>query len=173
VHAVFYLGEIADHGERLSLPAAHELFGFAARRASAFLEAYGSVISQFGSELSAVAFARQPLRTSTDAPLFGAARFALEIARTLAEQGVCVRAAVSAGPGTMYDDANGSPAVTSTGAARVAALLDTVRSLAGNRPAFALEGASSEVASLLAHRLTGWSQLPAHAGVVVWLGASR
>ncbi len=86
---------------------------------------------------------------------------------------MCVRAAVSAGPGTVYDDANGSPAVTSTSAARVAELLATVRALSGRRPAVALEGASPEVVSLLAHRLTGWSQAPAPGDVVLWLGPAR
>jgi hypothetical protein len=170
VNAVFYLGEIADVGKRLDLPAAHELLGFAAQRARAFLEAYQSAISQLGPELSAVAFARPPFRAGPDAALYGAARFAQEIARSALEQGVHVHAAVSAGEGAVYCDANGTPSVTSPSAARVAELLAALRPLAGSRPAFALEGASFVVITLLAQRLAGWSKVEGPRGVCVWLG---
>jgi hypothetical protein len=173
VRAVFYLGEIADHGTRLTLPAAHALLGFSAQRARAFLEAYESSISQLGPELSAVAFARPPFRAAMDAALYGAARFAQEIARSALEQGVRVRAAVSAGDGTIFDDVNGGSSVNSLKAARVAELLAVLRSLDGNRPAFALEGASFSVITLLAQRLAGWTKVDGPAGVSVWLGPEK
>jgi hypothetical protein len=170
VRAVFYLGEIADPGKQLPLPAAHAMLGFAAQRARAFLEAYESAISQLGPELSAVAFARPPYRAGMDAALYGAARFAQEIARAALEQGIRVRAAVSAGEGAVYDDANGTPSVTSPSAARVAELLAALRPLAGNRPAFALEGASFAVLTALSQRMAGWTKVDGPPGVSVWLG---
>jgi hypothetical protein len=172
VRCVSYRGEIADPGSGLSPPAAHELLGFAANRARAFLEAYESVISQLGAELAAVAFERPPFRAGTDAALFGAARFAQEISRFALEHGVRVRAAVSAGEGTLFDDANGHPAVDSASASRVTELLAAIRSIAGNRPAFALEGASFIVITLLQQRLAGWERVEGLPGVPLWLAPS-
>jgi hypothetical protein len=170
VRAVFYLGEIADPGTRLALPAAHELIGFAAHRAQAFLEAWESSISQLGPELSAVAFARQVFGNGADAALFGAARFAEEIARSALEQGIRVRAAVSLGDGELFTDANGRPSVTSSSAARAKSLLAEIRPLSENRSALALEGASFAVVSLLTQRLSDWTQTPGPDGVILWLG---
>jgi hypothetical protein len=170
VRAVYYLGEIADHGTHLSLPGANAMLGFAAQRARAFLEAYESAISQLGPELSAVAFARPPYRAGMDAALYGAARFAQEIARAALEQGIKLRAAVTAGEGAVFDDANGNPSVTSPSASRAAELLAALRPLAGGRPAFALEGASFAVLTSLAQRLASWTKVDGPAGVSIWLG---
>jgi hypothetical protein len=173
VRAVFYLGEIADHGTRLTLPQAHELLGFAAKRARAYLEAYESSLSQLGAELSAVAFDRPPYRGSMDPALLGASRFAQEVAQSALEQGIRVRAAVCAGEGTLFDDANGQPSVDSRSANRVSEILAAIRSIAPDRPAFALEGASFVVVALLQQRLAGWQRVEGPGGVALWLGPSR
>ncbi|HEY2031024.1 MAG TPA: hypothetical protein VGH20_17625, partial [Myxococcales bacterium] len=170
VRAVYYLGEIADHGKRLSPPAARELLGYCAQRARAFLEAYESSVSQLGAGLSAMAFARPPYGTAQDAALFSAARFAQEIARTALEHAVRVRAAVSAGEGVLFDDANGRATVDSPSAARAAELLDLIRPIGPERPAFAFEGASFVVIALLQQRLAGWQRVEGPRGVALWLG---
>jgi hypothetical protein len=118
----------------------------------------------------AVAFARPPFRAAQDAALFSAARFAQEIARSALEQGVRIRAAVTGGEGALFDDANGQPAVDSPGAARVAELLDLIRPIAPDRPAFAFEGASFVVIALLQQRLSGWQRVEGPRGVALWLG---
>jgi hypothetical protein len=170
VRAVFYLGEIADQGTRLTLPEAHELLGFAAQRARAYLEAYESSLSQLGAELSAVAFDRPPYRGGNDPALLGAARFAQEVAQSALEQGIRVRAAVCAGEGTLFEDANGQLSVDSRSAARVWEILAAIRSIAPERPAFALEGASFMVVALLQQRLAGWQRVEGPGGVALWLG---
>src|SRR5213079_411583 len=58
VRAVVYGGEVADPGSQLTAREAHELLGFVAHRARAFLEAYGSAATQVGPVLSVVAFER-------------------------------------------------------------------------------------------------------------------
>jgi len=171
VRAVFYAGEIADPGPRLSPQAAHELLGFVAHRARAYLEAYESAATQVGPVLSAVAFERPPFYTGIDAALLSAARFAMEVSRSALEQGAVVRAAVCADEGTVFDDLNGQPTVASSGGKRAADLLAAARAIAGDRPAFALEGASDLVVALLIQRLAGWEEAPASPpGSPVWLG---
>src|SRR5207237_835059 len=118
VRAVFYAGEVADPGTQLTSREAHELLGFVAHRARAFLEAYGSAATQVGPMLSVVAFERLPARASLEAALFGAARFAQEIARSALDQGVIVRAAVCVGDGVLFEDVNGLPAVASLASRR-------------------------------------------------------
>lgn len=171
VRAVFYAGEIADSGSQLTPREAHELLGFVAHRARAFLEAYASAATQVGPLLSVVAFERPHARAGLEAALFSAARFAQEIARSALDQGVIVRAAVCAGDGVVFEDVNGRPAVASPASRRATALLAAARAIAPDRPAFALEGASELVVALLGQRLTGWEpaaeELP---GAAVWVG---
>jgi len=171
VRAVFYAGEIADPGPRLTAREAHEFLGFVAHRARAFLEAYASAATQTGPVLSVVAFERPPARAGVEAALFSAARFAQEIARSALDQGVIVRAAVCAGEGVVFDDVNGRPAVASKASLRAAELLAAAREIAPDRPAFVLEGASDLVVALLGQRLAGWER--ASGGppdTAVWLG---
>src|SRR5438874_2714130 len=82
VRAVFYAGEVAHPGPQLTVREAHELLGFVAHRARAFLEAYQSAATQVGPVLSVVAVERPPARGGRDAALLSAARFAQEIARS-------------------------------------------------------------------------------------------
>src|SRR3954468_9618216 len=171
VRAVFYAGEIADTGPQLTAREAHELLGFVAHRARAFLEAYESAATQVGPMLSVVAFERPPSRAALDAALFSAARFAQEIARSALDQGVVVRAAVCVGEGAVFEDVNGRVAVASPASRRAAELLATARAIAPDRAAFALEGASELVATLLTQRLAGWERAPdGPAGTTIWLG---
>ena len=171
VRAVFYAGEVADPGSQLTAREAHELLGFVAHRARAFLEAYGSGATQVGPVLSVVAFERLPARTGVEAALFSAARFAQEIARSSLDQGVIVRAAVCAGEGVLFEDVNGRSAVASPASRRAADLLAAAREIAPDRAAFALEGASELVVALLGQRLTGWERAPGGPdGTAVWLG---
>jgi hypothetical protein len=171
VRAIFYAGEIADPGPRLTPREAHEFLGFVAHRARAFLEAYASAATQIGPVLSVVAFERPPARAGIEAALFSAARFAQEIARSALDQGVIVRAAVCSGEGVVFDDVNGRPAVASKASRHAAELLAAAREIAPDRPAFALEGASDLVVALLGQRLAGWER--ASGGppdTAVWLG---
>jgi len=121
--------------------------------------------------LSVVAFERLPARTGVEAALFSAARFAQEIARSSLDQGVVVRAAVCAGEGVLFEDVNGRSAVASPASRRAADLLEAAREIAPDRAAFALEGASELVVTLLGQRLTGWERAPEGPdGTAVWLG---
>ncbi len=167
VRAIFYLGEVAPGcGE-----AAHELLGRAAREARAYLEAYESNVVQLGPALAAVAFERPPFRTGADEALLSAARFAFEVARGALEHGVIVRAAACAGEGEVFEDVNGRPAVASPAAAHAAELLGRVRAASQGRPAFALEGASGLLVTLLGQRLAGWEAAPEPPpGAALWLG---
>jgi hypothetical protein len=158
VRALFYLGEVAGTG-KLESGEANELVGRAAREARAYLEAYESSLAQIGSSLAAVAFERPPFRTGTDEALQSATRFAHEVARSVLQHGVIVRAAACAGEGWVYEDANGRPSVVSPAAARVNELLATARASAPDRPAFALEGASALLIAVLQQRLAGWEKL--------------
>ncbi len=171
VRAVFYAGEVADAGPRLNSREAHELLGFVAHRARAFLEAYASAATQIGPLLSVVAFERPHARAGLEAALLSAARFAQEIARSALDQGVIVRAAVCAGDGAVFEDVNGRPAVASPASRRATELLGLARAIAPDRPAFTLEGASDLVATLLSQRLTGWERASgAPVGTAVWVG---
>jgi hypothetical protein len=171
VRAVFYAGEVADPGRQLTSREAHELLGFVAHRARAFLEAYASAATQVGPLLSVVAFEHPNARAGLEAALFSAARFAQEIARSALDQGVIVRAAVCAGEGVVFEDVNGRPAVASKASRRATDLLAAARAIAPDRPAFALEGASELVVTLLGQRLSGWERaaedLP---NAAVWVG---
>jgi hypothetical protein len=171
VRAVFYAGEVVNPGPRLAPREAHELFGFVAHRARAFLEAYQSAATQVGDVLSVVAFERPPARAGGDAALFSAARFAQEIARSALDQGVVVRAAVCVGEGAVFEDVNGKVAVVSPAARRATELLAATRAMAPDRAAFALEGASQLVVTLLGQRLAGWERVgDGPKGTTVWLG---
>ena len=150
VRTVFYLAEIQEGASEL----AHELFGTLAREARAYLDAYESSVAQVGPALFAVAFERPPFRAGADEALLSAARFAHEVARGARQHGLVVRAAICLGEGAVYEDVNGQPAVASPVAARAAALLQEVRKAPGT--AFAIEGASALLLSLLDQRLTGW-----------------
>jgi hypothetical protein len=170
VRALFYAGEVADPGPQLTPREAHELLGFVAHRARAFLEAYQSAATQVGPVLSVVAFERPPVRGG-DAALFSAARFAQEIARSALDQGVVVRAAVCVGEGTVFEDVNGRSAVTSPAARRATELLASARAIAPDRAAFALEGVSDLVVTLLGQRLAGWERaVDGPQGTAIWLG---
>lgn len=174
VRAVFYAGEIVDPGAKLSPAEAHELLGFGAHRARAYLEAYESEMTQVGPSLSALAFERPPFRARPDAALVSAARFAQELGRSALEQGVVVRGAVCADEGTVFYDVNGRCGVASPGAQRAAHLLTLARAAAPHRPAFALEGASPLIVALLEQRLTGWQRVAdAPSGVALWIGPGR
>jgi len=84
---------------------------------------------------------------------------------------VIVRAAVCAGDGAVFEDVNGRAAVASPASRRASELLGLARAIAPDRPAFALEGASELVLTLLGQRLTGWERAgTAPAGTTVWLG---
>ena len=171
VRAVFYAGEVADPGPQLAPREAHELLGFVAHRARAFLEAYQSAATQVGDVLSVVAFERPPARAGGDAALLSAARFAQEIARSALDQGVVVRAAVCVGEGAVFEDVNGKVAVASAAARRATELLAAARAIAPDRAAFALEGASELVVTLLGQRLAGWERaVDGPKGTTVWLG---
>lgn len=171
VRAVFYAGEVADAGRHLTVREAHELLGFVAHRARAFLEAYASAATQTGPLLSVVAFERPHARAGLEAALFSAARFAQEIARSALDQGVIVRAAVCAGDGVVFEDVNGRPAVASPASKRATDLLAAARAIAPDRPAFALEGASELVVTLLGQRLSGWERAAeGPADAAVWVG---
>jgi hypothetical protein len=171
VRAVFYAGEIADPGPQLTPREAHELLGFVAHRARAFLEAYASAATQVGPLLSVVAFEHPHVRAGLEAALFSAARFAQEIARSALDQGVVVRAAVCAGDGVVFEDVNGRPAVASPASRRATDLLAAARAIAPDRPAFTLEGASELVVTLLGQRLSGWERAAeGPPGAAVWLG---
>ncbi len=154
VRAVFYTGEVADKGPRLTSQEAHELLGYVAHRARAFLEAYQSAATQIGPVLSVVTFERPPPRAGGDAALFSAARFAQEIARSALDQGAVVRAAVTVGEGAVFEDVNGRPAVASPASRRANELLAIARTV-----------------TLLGQRLTGWERAPtAPKGTTIWLG---
>jgi hypothetical protein len=171
VRALFYLGEVVDSGKELPAGAAHELLGRAAREARAYLEAYESSIGQIGPLLLAIAFERPPFRTGLDEALQSAGRFAQEVARSALEHGIVVRAAACAGEGQIFEDAAGRPAVVSPAASRVQELLAAARTAAPGRPAFALEGASSLLVSLLGQRLAGWEKAPeGPEGAALWIG---
>jgi hypothetical protein len=171
VRAVFYTGEVADAGPQLTPREAHELLGFVAHRARAFLEAYQSAATQVGPMLSVVAFERPPPRSGPDAALFSAARFAQEIARSALDHGVVIRAAVCVGEGSVFEDVDGRSAVTSPAARRATELLANARAIAPDRAAFALEGASALVVMLLGQRLAGWERAAdGPEGTAVWLG---
>ncbi len=169
VRAVFYLGEVADMG-KLEPGEANELVGRAAREARAYLEAYESSIIQIGPVLAAVAFERPPFRTGTDEALQSATRFAQEVARSALAHGIVVRAAACAGEGWVYEEASGKPSVVSPAAARVNQLLAGARAAAPGRPAFALEGASALLVSVLGQRLAGWEKISD--APTLWLGPS-
>ena len=170
--ALFYLGEVADPGPKLSSDEAHEMLGFVANRARAFLEAYDSAATQLGSALSVVAFERPPGRAGEDAALFSAGRFAQEVARSALDHGVVVRAAVCLGEGTVFEDVNGRPAVASEAARRSADLLGAARTAAPKAAALALEGASETVVTLLGQRLAGWQRVAGTAPrVAIWVAA--
>ncbi|HET9754127.1 MAG TPA: hypothetical protein VFP52_14235, partial [Myxococcales bacterium] len=174
VRAIFYAGEIVHPGPHLSARAAHELLGFVAHRARAFLEAYESAATQVGPALSVVSFEKAAGGAGGDAALFSAARFAQEIARSAFDHGVVVRAAVCVGEGAVFEDVNGRPAVASLAARRAAELLAAVRAISPRRPALALEGASELVMTLLGQRLTGWERAEGGpAGAATWLGPAR
>ncbi len=172
--AIFYAGEIVDHGPGLSSRGAHELLAFVAHRARAFLEAYESAASQAGPSLWVVAFEPSSSRAGLDAALLSAARFAQEIARSALDNGVTVRAAVCAGDGAVFEDINGRPMVASPAARRASDVLAAVREAAPARASFALEGASELVVTLLGQRLAGWERAPdPTADVALWLGPLR
>ncbi|HZX93371.1 MAG TPA: hypothetical protein VFE90_02570 [Myxococcales bacterium] len=174
VRAIFYAGEIVEPGPKLSPRAAHELLGFVAHRARAFLEAYDSAATQVGPTLSVVAFERGQGRTGSDAAVFSAARFAQEIARSALDHGVVVRAAVAAGEGAVFEDVNGHPAVSSPAARRAADLLTAARAVSPSRPALALDGVSELVVTLLGQRLEGWERAEdGPTGTTIWLGPVR
>lgn len=174
VRAIFYAGEIVHPGPHLSPRAAHELLGFVAHRARAFLEAYESAATQVGPALSVVSFEKAASGAGGDAALFSAARFAQEIARSAFDHGVVVRAAVCIGEGAVFEDVNGKPAVASPAGRRASELLAAVRAISPKRPALALEGASELVVTLLGQRLTGWERAEGGpAGAATWLGPAR
>jgi len=84
---------------------------------------------------------------------------------------VVVRAAVSVGEGSVFEDVNERTAVASPAARRANELLAIAQAVAPDRPAFALEGASELVVTLLGQRLTGWERAPsAPKGTAIWIG---
>ena len=171
VRAVVYFGEIADPGTLYDPEAAHELFGRAAREARAYLEAYTSSVVQVGPMLAAIAFERPPFRTGADEALLSAGRFAQEVARAALERGIRVRAVVSVGEGTVFEEVNGRTAVASPSIARASVLLSHLRRLHPHRAAFAVEGASPLLATALGQRLLGWEKPDEPPdGAALWLG---
>jgi len=171
VRAVLYAGEVADPGPRLTPSEAHELFGFVAHRARAFLEAYQSEASQVGPALSVVAFERLPGSAGVDAALLSAARFAQEIARSALEEGVLIRAAVCVGDGELFEDIDGRTAVVSPASRRASELLGSARVAAPDRAALVLQGASRLIVTLLGQRLAGWERASdGPEGAAIWLG---
>src|SRR5205807_8534515 len=73
--------------------------------------------------------------------------------------------------GVLFEDVNGLPAVASLASRRASELLAAAREIAPGRAAFALEGASELVVTLLGQRLTGWERAPdGPAQSAVWLG---
>jgi hypothetical protein len=171
VRAVFYTGEVADPGPRLTPREAHELLGFVAHRARAYLEAYQSAATQVGPALSVVAFERTTGSAGVDAALLSAARFAQEIARSALEQGVLIHAAVCAGDGEVFEDINARTAVVSPASLRASELLGSARVAAPDRAALVLQGASRLVVTLLGQRLAGWERAAdGPEGAAIWLG---
>jgi len=171
VRAVFYMGEVANPGPRLTPSEAHELLGFVAHRARAFLEAYQSAASQVGPALSVVASERLPGSAGVDAALLSAARFAQEIARSALEQGVLIRAAVCVGEGELFEDIDGGAVVVSPAARRAGELLGSARASAPDRAALVLQGASRLIVTLLGQRLSGWERAAdGPEGAAIWLG---
>ena len=90
------------------------------------------------------------------------------MARSALQHGIVVRAAACAGEGWVYEDSNGRPSVLSPAATRVNQLLAGARASAQGRPAFALEGASALLISVLEQRVAGWEKVSD--SPTLWLG---
>jgi hypothetical protein len=156
LRAVVVMAEIADRGAFDEPGAPHELLGHAARRAGAFLEAYETSMTQTGDVLAVSAFELPPFRTRPDEGLVSGVRFAREVARAALESGVSVRASVCAGEGSVFEDANGRPALASPATARASLLLASLRT-GPSRPVIAVEGAVGLLRERLQARLREWT----------------
>jgi len=155
VRGIQYLGEIASRGTLAEPGEAQELLGRAARDARGFLEAFETSLAQVGDLLAVTAFERPPFRTHADEGLIAGARFAREVARAAWEHGIAVRAAVCAGLGGAFDDANGRAALALSTPAQAEALLGRLRA-GPARPALAVAGAQGLLIEQLRLRLSGW-----------------
>lgn len=151
---VFYHG-IADRGRPMDPAGERELFGRAAREAAAFLEAYETNASQVDDGLVLAAYECPPLRTTVDEAVIALTRFAREVAVWALEHGVVIRAAICAGEGVVFEDANCRANVAAPAAARAAELLARIGS-GSTRATIAVHSVGSELLVRLGQRLEGW-----------------
>src|SRR5207237_7218400 len=91
-----------------------------------------------------------------DEGLVSGVRFARELTGAALEAGLSLRAAVSAGEGAVYEDAEGRHGLASPATARALQLLALLRDGA-TRPAIAVDGAVGLVRERVQQRLRGWT----------------
>jgi hypothetical protein len=154
--ALVILVELADGGSFADPGAANEIVGRAARKARAFLEAYETTTIQLGNLLAVSAFEAPPFRTRPDEGLVSGVRFARELIRAAVEWGLTLRAAVCAGEGGVYEDAEGRPGLASPATARAWELLNSVRG-GPEGSAIAVDGAVGLVRERVQQRLRDWT----------------
>jgi len=154
--ALVVLVELVDGGSFADPGAAHEIVGRAARKARAFLEAYETTTIQLGNLLAVSAFEAPPFRTRPDEGLVSGVRFARELIRAAVEWGLTLRAAVCAGEGGVYEDAEGRPGLASPATARAWELLTALRG-GPEGTAIAVDGAVGLVRERVQQRLRDWT----------------
>jgi len=159
MRALVVLVEVADGGSFADPGAPHEIVGRAARKARAFLEAYETTTVQLGKLLAVSAFEPPPFRTRPDEGLVSGVRFARELTKAALETGISLRAAVCAGEGAVYEDAEGRHGLASPATARALDLLALLRG-GPARPAIAVDGAVGLVRERVQQRLRGWTAEP-------------
>jgi hypothetical protein len=156
MRALVVLAELADGGSFADPGAPHEIIGRAARKALAFLEAYETTTVQVGNVLAVSAFEPPPFRTRPDEGLVSGVRFARELTGAALEAGLSLRAAVCAGEGVVYEDAEGRHGLASPATARALELLASLRGGPAG-PAIAVDGAVGLVRERVQGRLRGWT----------------
>jgi len=165
MRALVILVELADGGSFADPGASPEIVGRAARKARAFLEAYETTTVQLGNLLAVSAFEPPPFRTRPDEGLVSGVRFARELTRAALETGLSLRAAVVAGQGAVYEDAEGRHGLASEATARAWELLTSLRGGPAG-PAIAVDGAVGLVRERVQQRLRDWSAEPADSSTI-------
>ena len=165
MRALVVLVELADGGSFADPGAPHEIVGRAARKARAFLEAYETTTVQLGNVLAVSAFDAPPFRTRPDESLVSGVRFARELSRAALETGISLRAAVCAGEGAVYEDAEGRHGLATQATARAWELLASLRG-GPARPAIAVDGAVGLVRERVQQRLRDWTAEPADSSTI-------
>jgi len=168
MRSILYVGEIANRGNFADPGSADELVARAAREAAAFLEPYEVALKQIGDVIAMGAFERPPFQANIHDGIASVARFAREVAQASFEQGIILRAAISTGEGTNFEDAAGEINLASTSHRRATELLRRLQTEAGCS-SLAIDDMPDALLERVQRRLPGWMmQRDGETGCAIW-----